>query len=74
MNPFTRTQIEQLVVCERLYLYNRGLPCGEMAIKKRLHHQGTWPLPSISTIQRILARQCLTHRRTGYYPQDEPTR
>jgi hypothetical protein len=27
-------------------------------------------LPSITTINRILSRNCLTHRRTGYYPED----
>jgi hypothetical protein len=24
----------------------------------------------VSTINRILSRNCLTHRRTGYYPED----
>lgn len=74
MNPFSRAQIEALVVLERLHLYNRDMPCGAKAIQKRLHQQGIRPLPSISTIQRILSRQCLTHGRTGYYPQDEATK
>lgn len=74
MNPFSRTQIEAIVVLERLHLYNQGLPCAAKAIRKRLHQQGIRPLPSITTIQCILSRQCLTHGRTGYYPQDEPTK
>ena len=70
MNLYTSKEIEQIVILERLYLYNRGLPCGAQAIRRRMERQGIQPLPSISTINRILSRNCLTHRRTGYYPED----
>lgn len=65
---YTRTEIEQLVVMQRLYLYNRGLPCGAKAIRDQLHQHPIRPLPSVSTIQRILSQNGLTHARTGFYP------
>jgi hypothetical protein len=70
MIPFTRKEIEQIVILERLHLYNWGLPCGAKAIRRKLDREGIQPLPSISTINRILSRNYLTHRRTGYYPED----
>lgn len=68
MPRFLPTQIEQLVVLERLHLYNRGVPCGARAIRQILEHQEIRPLPSVSSIHRILVRYGLTHRRTGHYP------
>jgi putative transposase len=65
---YTRREIEQIVVMQRLYLYNRGLPCGAKAIRLLLDQQDLRPLPSISTIQRILSQNGLTHARTGFYP------
>ena len=70
MGIYTPEEIEQIVVMERLNLYNRGLPCGAQAIRWKLHREGIEPLPSLSTIGRILSRNYLTHRRTGYYPED----
>ena len=70
MSLYTSEEIEQIVIMERLHLYNRGLPCGAQAIRQRLEREGIQPSPSISTINRILSRNCLTHRRTGYYPED----
>lgn len=70
MGSYTPEEIEQIVVMERLRLYNRGLPCGAQAIRRNLIKQGIDPLPSLSTIGRILSRNYLTHRRTGYYPED----
>jgi hypothetical protein len=67
----TREEIEQIVIIERLHLYNKGVPCGAKAIRNRLFEQCVLPLPSISTIKRILSRNCLTYGRTGYYPGDE---
>jgi hypothetical protein len=67
----TRGQIEQIVIFQRLYLYNQGAPCGAKAIRKILYEQCVRPLPSIRTINRILSRNCLTHGRTGYYAQDD---
>ena len=65
---YTRKEIEQIVVMHRLYLYNRGLPCGAKAIRNQLHQHPIRPLPSVSTIQRILSQNGLTHARTGFYP------
>jgi hypothetical protein len=54
----------------RLDLYNHGLFCGAQAIRWELEDLGVSPLPSLRTINRILSRYELTHRRTGRY---EPT-
>jgi hypothetical protein len=70
MGLYTPYEIEQMVVVERLRLYNHGLPCGAKAIRQSLIKVGFEPLPSLSTIGRILSRNYLTHRRTGYYPED----
>jgi hypothetical protein len=67
----TRYEIEKIVVMERLHLYNKGVPCGAQAIRNILFEECIRPLPSISTIKRILSRNCLTHGRTGYYPEDD---
>ena len=64
----TKQQIEQCVVFVRLELYNRDLPCGPKAVRKRLdafYH--VKPLPSERTIAHILSRNGLTHGRTGFY-------
>ena len=72
MARFLPAEIEQLIVWERLYLYNRGLPCGAIAIRQRLNLLGIQPLPSVSSIHRILSRNGLTHRRTGFYTDSDP--
>ena len=72
MPRFLPAEIEPLIVWERLHLYNRGLPCGALAIRQRLDQQGVWELPSVSSIHRILSRNSLTHRRTGFYPDSTP--
>ena len=51
----------------RLNLYNQDLFCGAQAILWEMEDLGAKPLPSIRTINRILARNELTHRRTGKY-------
>jgi hypothetical protein len=71
MDLYTKEEIEQIVVMERLHLYNRGIPCGAKAIRDLLDQEGVRRLPSMSTIKRILSRNCLTYGRTGYYPGDE---
>ena len=68
-NTFTRAEIEQIVIMERLHLYNRGIPWGAKAIRNRLQQEGICPVPSSSTIKRILSRSGLTHGRTGHYPR-----
>jgi putative transposase len=65
-------EIEHLVVLERLHLYNRGVPCGARVIRQTLEQQEIRPLPSVSSIHRILSRNGLTHRRTGFYPDSDP--
>ena len=70
MGIYTTENIEQIVVMERLRLYNQGAPCGAQVIRRNLIKEGIEPLPSLSTIGRILSRNYLTHRRTGYYPED----
>ena len=67
----TREEIEQIVILHRLYLYNKGVSYGAKAVRQILEDQCILPIPSISTINRILSRNCLTHRRTGYYPEDD---
>lgn len=51
----------------RLKLYNRDEFCGAQAILWELEDLNIQPLPSLSTINRILRRHDLTHQRTGCY-------
>lgn len=71
MDLYTKEEIEQIVVMERLQLYNRGLPCGAQSLRNLLEQKSVQPLPSLSTIKRILSKNCLTFNRTGYYPEDQ---
>ncbi len=65
---FTKQELEAMVVSVRLELYNRDQSCGPKAILKRLEEFiFLCPLPSVRTIARIVSRQGLTHRRTGWY-------
>jgi putative transposase len=64
----TKQEIEECVTFVRLELYNRDLSCGPEAIRERLetfYHVKS--LPSERTIARMLARNGLTHGRTGVY-------
>jgi len=63
----TAAEIEEIVKTVRLSLYNKDLFCGAQAILWELEDLGVKPLPSARTINRILARNELTHRRTGKY-------
>ena len=63
----TPAEIEDIVELVRLSLYNKGLFCGDQAIAWELDDLGVRPMPSLSTIGRILRRRELTHRRTGRY-------
>jgi transposase InsO family protein len=63
----TASEIEEIVKMIRLSLYNQGLFCGAQAIRWELEDLGTQPLPSTRTINRIISRNGLTHRRTGKY-------
>lgn len=63
----TPSEIEEIVKMIRFNLYNQGLFCGAQAIRWELEDLGVKPLPSNRTINRILSRNGLTHRRTGKY-------
>jgi putative transposase len=63
----TPKEIEEIVKLVRLNLYNQGLFCGAQAILWELEDLCVSPLPSLRTINRILKRNDLTHRRTGNY-------
>ena len=63
----TPAEIEKIVEMVRLSLYNKGHFCGNQAIQWELIDMEVQPIPSLSTIGRILLRRELTHRRTGRY-------
>jgi len=58
------------IIFFRLNLYHRGSHCGSKAIQDKLRDENLTPVPSISTIARILKNQCLTNGRTGCYEED----
>jgi len=60
-------RVQEPVRLVRLELYNEGLLCGAQNIRWQLEDLGVQPLPSLRTINRLLARHGLTHRRTGRY-------
>lgn len=63
----TPEEVERAVKVVRLDLYNHDLFCGSQAIRGELEDLGIKSLPSLRTIDRILSRNELTHRRTGRY-------
>jgi len=63
----TSIEVEEIVKMIRLNLYNKDLFCGAQAIRWEMEDLGVEPLPSLRTINRILSRNELTHRRTGKY-------
>jgi len=63
----TAPDTEEIVKMIRFNLYNRDVFCGAQAIRWEMEDLGLKALPSIRTINRILSRQGLTHRRTGVY-------
>ena len=64
--PYTREEIVEIVKMIRLHLYNNGLHCGARVIREEMEDENVQPLPSVSTIGRILSRHGLTHGRTGF--------
>jgi putative transposase len=69
----TPAEVVEAVRLVRLSLYNPGLLCGAQNIRWELTELSVAPLPSVRTINRILAREGLTHRRTGRYtPKGTP--
>ncbi|MFO8239701.1 MAG: hypothetical protein R6T90_01745 [Dissulfuribacterales bacterium] len=67
----SKAEIEEIITMIRPNLYNHGLPCGPKEIRRKMNESDEEPLPSERTISRILARQGLTHKRTGWYPGEE---
>lgn len=67
----TASEIDEIVVMVRLSLYNKDLSCGNRAIQAEMEKMEVRPIPSLSTISRILGRRDLTHCRTGRYEEDE---
>ena len=67
----TSNRTEQVVTFIRLHLYNRGVCCGARAIQRHMQELDEPIIPSLRTIERILARHGLTHGRTGFYPGEE---
>jgi hypothetical protein len=63
----TPAEIEKIVEMVRWNLYNKGLFCGNQAIQWEMNDMEVQPIPSLTTIGRILRRRELTHRRTGRY-------
>ena len=62
--PRPAGEVEQIVVMARLQLWNRAVPCGAPALRKRLDEfYHLRPLPSVRTIGRILARNDLVNGR-----------
>jgi hypothetical protein len=70
-SSLTPQEFESAIVFERLHLYNRQKPCGAVALRRHLRYLGAEKIPSVSTIQRILSKHCLTNKRTGYYPGEQ---
>ena len=62
---YTREEIKEIVKMIRLELYNNGLFCGAKAIKNKMEDDDIEPVPSESTIGRILSSNGLTYGRTG---------
>lgn len=63
----TSKEIEEIIKLIRLDLYNKDQFCGAQAILWELEDLAIRPLPSLRTINRVLNRNELTHRRTGKY-------
>jgi hypothetical protein len=61
-----KQEIEECVVFARLELYNLAMPCGPKAVREKLKVYQVNPLPSESTISRIMTRHGLTDGRTGF--------
>ena len=70
--PCPHEYSEQLIVMERLRLYNAGLPCGAVALRQHLDERpDVSPLPSVRQIHWVLNQYGLTYGRTGWYEGEE---
>jgi hypothetical protein len=59
---------DKIIEFVRLDLYNKAIPCGANAIINKMKEMEIMPMPSLSTINRVLRERYLTHGRQGYYP------
>jgi putative transposase len=60
-------EMEALIKLIRLELYNDGVFCGAQAIAGVMEDRHTSSIPSLRTIDRVIRRNDLTHKRTGRY-------
>lgn len=63
----TPDEIETLICLTRKRLHDKSLFCGAQAIRWQLEDDGVSPLPSISTVKRILKRHNLISKGSGPY-------
>lgn len=63
----TSSEMEEIIKLTRQSLYNEDVFCGAQAIHWELTELGVRELPSLRTINRIISRNDLTHRRSGRY-------
>ena len=66
-SEYSKSEIREIIIFIRLSLYNQNMACGAHAIRKELENSNAKPLPSVSTIGRILSHHGLTFKRTGLY-------
>ncbi|MCD6298325.1 MAG: transposase [Deltaproteobacteria bacterium] len=63
----TPDEIEKIICMTRRHLYGQNTFCGPQAILWQMEEDGIAPLPSESTIKRILKKHELINKRTGRY-------
>jgi hypothetical protein len=68
-----RERVEQIILLERVHLYNAGTACGATVLRRRLIEQEYLrPVPSVSQIGAVLRAYGLTHGRLGWNDNVEP--
>lgn len=68
-----RDRVEQVILFERVHLYNAGRPCGAAALRRHLIEQEyLHSVPSVSKIGQVLRAYGLTHGRLGWNDDVEP--
>lgn len=69
-NIWSKEEIVEIVIFVKWKLYNQMVPSGAKAIRGNMESLDVEPLPSVSTINRILKDNYYTHRRMGTSPED----
>jgi len=68
-----RDRVDQIIILERVHLYNAGRACGAAALRRHLIEQEYLsPVPSVSKIGAVLRDYGLTHGRLGWDDEVEP--